>query len=171
MKYALTGHTKGIGKAIYDVLGPANCKGFSKSQGYDIEDPFYRQQICKQADKCTVFINNAHSGWGQVELLIELLWQWHDKHKLIINIGSQAAHVILPTTHQYLLQYAAEKAALKNVVDNSQDYTCSVEYLAWGYVGTDRILNKYPDLVKYKKVNDCVLEVKTLVQNWNTKDA
>lgn len=35
MKYAVTGHTLGIGKAIYEELSP-NCIGFSKSTGYDI---------------------------------------------------------------------------------------------------------------------------------------
>ena len=37
MKIAITGHTKGIGKACFDLFNTDNnCIGFSRSNGFDI---------------------------------------------------------------------------------------------------------------------------------------
>ena len=39
MRIAITGHSKGIGKSIFDTLQQSHdCKGFSRSNGYDITD-------------------------------------------------------------------------------------------------------------------------------------
>ena len=40
MKIAITGHTKGIGQAIYDLLGQEHdVIGYSRSNGYNINQP------------------------------------------------------------------------------------------------------------------------------------
>lgn len=164
MKYALTGHTSGIGKAIYDKLSPSDCKGFSRYTGYDITVLYNRQMIIEQCNECSVFINNAHASWGQVELLIDLLRVWLDKPKQIINIGSFAAHTEIPVHRQELLTYAAQKSALYNVVTNSQKYRCKVDYVQWSYVGTERILRKYPNLAEYLPVENAVNDVLGLIE-------
>lgn len=163
MKYALTGHTQGIGKEIFMRLGPKNCKGFSLSTGYNIQNSDDRKLICQAVKECNIFINNAHAGWSQTELLIDILDCWHDKDKQIINIGSRAAHIEIPPERRELLIYAAQKSALLNTVMNSQNFKCTVDYLSWGYVGTERILQKYPNLKEYISINQAVDEVFSLI--------
>lgn len=82
MKVAITGHTKGLGKAFYEAL-PGSL-GFSRSNGYDIADPIYRDLIIDESSTCDVFINNAYHPTGQLALLEDLL----KTNKMIIHIGS-----------------------------------------------------------------------------------
>ena len=58
MKIAITGHTRGIGKACADVFRHDTIYGYSRSNGYDIKDA---EDIFKSAEDCDVFINNAYS--------------------------------------------------------------------------------------------------------------
>ena len=58
MKIAITGHSKGIGKACYNILEKDNeVYGFSRSNGYDITENF--NAIVHAVKNCDVFINNA----------------------------------------------------------------------------------------------------------------
>jgi len=93
---------------------------------------------------CDVFINNAQAGYGQVDLLIELFQEWKDSQKLIVNVGSRIAEVMLGEPHLHLLHYSAQKKALKTTVAEIQGYNCKIDYVWFGYVGTARILAKYP---------------------------
>ena len=140
---AITGHTNGIGPAIYSRLD-GNSLGFSLSNGYDITDRASRKKIIKSVRDCDVFINNACAGYGQVDLLIELFNEWRDSDKLIVNVGSRIAEVMLDKSHLHLLQYSAQKKALKNTVAEIQGYCCKVDYVWFAYVGTPKILAKYP---------------------------
>ena len=60
MKLAITGHTKGIGKAIADLY--PNSLGFSRSNGYDISKPEDVKLIIETTIEmdCDVFVNNAY---------------------------------------------------------------------------------------------------------------
>ena len=140
---AITGHTGGIGQEIYSRFNP-DTLGFSLSNGYDITDRTSRKKIINAARDCDVFINNAAAGYGQVDLLIELFTEWKDNSKLIINVGSRIAEVMLGESHLHLLQYSAQKKALKTTVAEIQGYACKVDYVWFAYVGTKKILEKYP---------------------------
>jgi len=86
MNIAITGHTRGVGKFIYEHFKPkANVIGLSRSNGYDINDTSDILDAVKNSD---VFINNAYSGYQQVFLLEELYQRWKDLDKIIISIGS-----------------------------------------------------------------------------------
>ena len=85
----ITGTSKGLGLALkqkflshgHEVLE------FNRSNGYDINDP---EKIVQQVNDCDIFINNAYSGFAQVELLYALTQQWENiEHRYIINIGSE----------------------------------------------------------------------------------
>jgi len=144
MKYAITGHTSGIGKCAYQRL---NAIGFSRSNGYDITNSIDRRRILEQINDCDVFINCAHSGFGATYLLLDLYNMWKDlPNKTIINVGSRIAEIKLPNTRDDLLTYQAEKLALKETVAriNSLSPLCSVKYRWFAYVGTEKILKKYP---------------------------
>ena len=86
MKIAVTGHTKGIGRAIYDKLALSHeVTGLSRSNGYDIANI---NQIIDIVQHHDVFVNNACQGTDQEKLLIALYDLWTTKDKIIINIGS-----------------------------------------------------------------------------------
>ena len=69
MKIGITGHTKGIGKSLYNYFVKNNYDviGFSRSNGYDIN--LDQDLIIDQLRNCDVFINNASSKDSQLQLL------------------------------------------------------------------------------------------------------
>jgi hypothetical protein len=153
MKIAITGHTQGIGKRAYDRLCP-NIIGFSRSNGYDITNADDRRRIVKESLDCDVFINNANCEFGSTFMLIELAIAWADlPEKKIINVGSQIAEVILSKnemfSEKYTPYYQAQKASLKATHYNLVPLVkCQMSYRWFSYVGTEKILNKYPNLTK-----------------------
>jgi NADP-dependent 3-hydroxy acid dehydrogenase YdfG len=158
MKYAITGHTSGIGQALFSHLSPAAI-GFSLTTGYDIRDRADRIRIINESEDCDVFINNAPAGFGQTELFLELFEHWKHKDKTIINVGSRIAEIAaLPVSHQFLLGYQAEKLILKEMSSRAQGAKCKVNYRWFAYVGTERILKKYPEFTEkdYISVDNAV---------------
>lgn len=155
IKYSLTGHTRDIGKCLYEKLSP-NVIGFSKSTGYDITLKKDRERIIEESFNCDVFINNAQCEFGQVLLLIDLFYVWKDLPKTIINVGSKIADITLPKSKIDLLYYSAQKKSLKGVIDDMQGYKCQVKYKTFGYVSTPYVLQKYPHITEkdYISVND-----------------
>jgi hypothetical protein len=143
MKYALTGHTQGIGKYLFDNLSP-NAMGFSRSTGYDITIKEDRRRIIRESRDCDVFINNAESNFSQTYMLIDLFKEWKDLNKTIINVGSRITEITLPSDKLELLEYQSQKLSLKTMANQLQGYPCNVTYKWFAYVGTDRILKKYP---------------------------
>jgi hypothetical protein len=92
-----------------------------------------------------VFINNAPAGFSQTLLFLELhnLWRM-DPTKTIINVGSRIAEVKqLSFDRKHLIVYQAEKLILKEMSFRVMG-ACSVKYKWFGYVGTEKILKKYP---------------------------
>ena len=149
MKIAVTGHTQGIGKRLYERYSP-NCIGFSKSTGYDIMKKEDRLRIISESSDCDVFVNNACSFYGQTLLLINLVQTWKDQKKTIINVGSRVADINLPLNRIELLEYQSYKVALKEMSNriSLMDITCDVQYKSFAYVGTEAILQKYPNFTK-----------------------
>lgn len=145
MKYAITGHTAGIGRKAFEMLSP-NIIGFSKSTGYDITDAECRLNIVNESRDCDVFINNATEGFAQTQMFLAILDAWeNDASKTIINVGSRIAEIaVLPESHKHLRQYHAEKTTLKQASIRYSNVQCKVVYRWFAYVGTERILAKYP---------------------------
>jgi len=79
-----------------------------------------------------VFINNAHVGFKQCELLYDWYNEWRfDESKLIINISSRAG---LPNLSKGFL-YASQKAALDHLTDNliyNSDKLCKITTINLG---------------------------------------
>jgi hypothetical protein len=143
MKYSITGHTAGIGRKLYERLFP-NAIGFSLSTGYDITNPVDRHRIIEESKDCDVFINNATAEFAQTLLFLELFTEWKDQDKTIINVGSRIAEIkVLPRDKQELLKYQAEKLILKEMSSRVVGL-CKVKYKWFAYVGTEKILKKYP---------------------------
>jgi nucleoside-diphosphate-sugar epimerase len=62
MKVAITGHTHGIGKEIYNYFLKNNyeVKGFSRSTGYDISSSTKRKKILENIKDFDIFVANFH---------------------------------------------------------------------------------------------------------------
>lgn len=168
MKFAITGHTKGLGAAIVRQLSYGHSVvGFSKSTGYNILDKEDRKLIIEQSHDCHVFVNNAHRGYSQTELLYELWDAWKDQSKLIVNIGSNTTDSIKPFPHQYV----AEKIALEKANEQlaNLNMPCKVSIYRFGWIGTERVINNYhPE--KYIIPDDAAkFIVDTIMQTHNYK--
>lgn len=166
MKFAITGHTRGLGAAIVRQLSYGHSVvGFSKSTGYNILDKEDRKLIIEQSSDCHVFVNNAHRRYAQTELLYELWDAWKDQGKLIVNIGSNTTDSIKPFPHQY----AAEKIALEKASEQlaNLNMPCKVSIYRFGWIGTERVINDYrPE--KYIIPDDAAkFIVDTIMQTYN----
>ena len=150
MKYAITGHTKGIGQRLFEKLSP-DALGFSKSTGYDITDSKFRNTIIQASRDCEVFINNAFQDDGQVQLLYELFDSWKNEKKIIINIGSETTCGIKNYSHPY----AAYKAALDKASEQLShlNMPCRVVNIKFGWVGSNRVLENF-NPKSYIELND-----------------
>jgi len=86
MKVAITGHLSGLGASLFSMFD--SPIGFDLGNGYDIQQPL---PIVEASKNCDVFINNAHHGFSQVNLLELMFNEWRDQSKIIVNISSVAA--------------------------------------------------------------------------------
>ena len=159
MKYAITGHTSGIGKAISESV--TNFIGFSKSTGYNINEHIDRKRIIKQCNNVDVFINNAHDTFGQTYMLLDLFHEFKDTNKTIINVGSIIAEdKTVLKNYEHLLEYQIQKKSLRTLHNDlvNLDTTLNLKYVYFGYVGTERILQKYPNMspTEYITVDNAV---------------
>jgi len=121
MKIAITGHTKGIGLATATLLRKQGHEviGFSKKNGWDLNDKETRKEFIEELDdgKFDCFINNAYpykfyqgiEGFLQVELLnqVWLLWEKNPTKKIIV-VGSHSS----VTVKNYYHPYSIHKRAL-----------------------------------------------------------
>jgi hypothetical protein len=104
-KIIITGHTNGIGKAVYNKFKEISCReivGMSRTNGYDIDKDF--DKIVTEAEGCEMFINNAYCEQQQLKLVEAL----KDKVDMMVVMGSVSRMYpeLIPT------EYVANKQAL-----------------------------------------------------------
>jgi len=116
---AITGHTRGIGKGLFDHFTKLGCrvKGFSLDNGFDISKKENIDRIIELTRDCDLFFNNAYHHYQQVE--IARLWQqqhWSDQH-FIVNTSSIAAEPLanIPEEFPWLTPYGDEKYAINKL--------------------------------------------------------
>lgn len=108
MKIAITGHTTGLGKNIYDSLKiNYNVVGMSRSNGYNVTNT---HQIIDNILDCDIFINNTYYKQSQTHLLESLFNVWKDLDKTIINLNSSCVY----HSSDWAPEYAENKKALRN---------------------------------------------------------
>lgn len=140
MKFALTGHTRGLGLSLYNTLRTDfSVTGFSKSLGYDITNKIDRQHIISTIDDCDVFINNAYDMYGQLDLLYEVYDSWKNKNKLIVTVGSIASNAA-----EWRLQpclYSTIKKSLDTatyqLINSHNRKGCKLMIFKPGYLGNE----------------------------------
>lgn len=127
MKIALTGHTRGIGQALADMLrlDGHDVLGFSRSNGYDLINKALRKQVLDLARDCDIFINNAFlqpnqaqktASWIPIEMLYEVHRAWRgQEHKTVIVIGSETQNQPMVTDHPYQIHKMALTQACRQL--------------------------------------------------------
>jgi len=135
-KIFITGHTSGIGKAIYQYLEEKEhyVDGGSRINGYDITKPNTVQHIIRNYD---VLINNAYGSGAQVDLLKDVYAGWKNRKKTIINIGSWQSNQ-LDGRPLSALNYSVNKKALETYSHwiSMNDTECRSMMYNVGYVDT-----------------------------------
>lgn len=113
MKIAITGHSDGIGQAIYQrLMSRFPLQGYSRANGFDIANQHERSSLLQLSDDCDILINNA---WSTEKPLaqLELAKEWYglnqNQHRFLINIGSFMTAVYdaketYPQLHDELLE-------------------------------------------------------------------
>ena len=135
MKVAVTGHTKGIGKSIFDYFKNKGLEvvGFSRSTGFDISNEEDRNRILEMSKDCDIFVNNAYKDYdnSQKILLDKVFNLWNNQEKVIINISTRWTY----TTHPYsLTKLSADHFCEKH----KQDKVYLIN-LKPGMIDTDRV--------------------------------
>lgn len=136
-KIAITGHTRGFGKYMFDKLTAEGhtVLGFSKSTGHDITIPNDRYDIIHKSKECDIFINCAHHGYSQTELLYELFYKWKTQNKIIINLGSNARDF---TNRDRPYDYSVQKLALNHASKQlGRANICKVVTVDYGFLVRD----------------------------------
>jgi NAD(P)-dependent dehydrogenase (short-subunit alcohol dehydrogenase family) len=136
-KIVVTGHTKGIGKAIFDYfkLKGYDVVGFSSSTGCNISNPAHRQHIINELENADIFVNNAYVNFdnSQLELLTMAFNKWRpNPDKLIINISSRAAGAMDN-------EYSASKEQLDQFCKSKLYNNPPIINIKPGLVETDRV--------------------------------
>jgi len=153
MKIAITGHSKGIGKAIFNycVDKGHTCVGYSRSNGFNINDHY--NLIARESKKCDVFINNAFDFGGQINMFKSIFNIWKDNsEKTIVNIGSRTKYYPVGGTRSP--DYTREKRALNDEVNRAllySDKKCRIININPGYVETEMI-SDIPDIENKNKL-------------------
>ena len=116
-KIVITGHTKGIGKAIFDKFTEVSCHeiiGMSRSNGYDIEKDF--DKIVQEATGADFFVNNAYRDGQQLKLFHAL----KDKVNMMVVMGSVSRHYpeLIPTDYVHDKQALAEACRIESINPN-----------------------------------------------------
>jgi len=119
MKVVITGHTWGIGKALYDSFKSAEWEvvGLSRSNGYDIDADF--DKVVEAATGADLFINNAYRDRQQTRLVHAL----KNKVKKMVVMGSVSRHYpeLIHTDYVHDKQELAEACRLISIDPNGID--------------------------------------------------
>ena len=116
-KIVITGHTSGIGKAIYDKFKEVSCReivGMSRSNGYDIDKDF--EKIVEESAGAEIFINNAYRDKQQLRLFEAL----KNRVKMMVVMGSVSRYYpdLILTQYVHDKQELAEACRLESINPN-----------------------------------------------------
>lgn len=151
MKIAISGHTKGIGKFIFDNI---ISEGFSRTNGFDITRPDIFIESIKHFD---IFINNAFHPIYQKEVFEKLFNIWKYEEKTIINILNLSTLLSdnLNTQDEYFKSKKLFKESIQAILLKNKNKKVRVVNL---FIGTMENHNKYlgKNKVKYQDVIDTI---------------
>tara|TARA_Y100001937_G_scaffold49969_1_gene69580 strand:- start:4729 stop:5307 length:579 start_codon:yes stop_codon:yes gene_type:complete len=119
----ITGHTRGIGKAIFDLFQSKNfmCYGVSKSTGMDIDKDC--DAIVQQMANFQYIVLNAYEKDSQLRMLQMIVERYHDDSKKIAVITSTSgtpAGMDSSLKHQEYNWYCKNKKSLIEYIEKIQ---------------------------------------------------
>ena len=119
----ITGHTRGIGKAIFDLYKDKNflCHGVSKSTGMDIDKDC--DAIVKQMANFQYIVLNAYEKDSQLRMLQMIVERYQNDPKKIAVITSTSgtpAGLDSSLKHQEYNWYCKNKKALIEYIEKIQ---------------------------------------------------
>lgn len=174
MSVLITGHTKGIGKAIAEMLTKKgySVTGISRSTGNDISNI----KITEFLEGVDVFINNAYETKHQTRLLVDAIDYWQkDSNKLIININSKMTMLPINQDHldDWTKSYIQDKKEQTDII-NKQLVTGGVKVcnIIVGLTDTDMAKNVFnaPKMLKPEDIAEVVFSIIGLTQNINIQN-
>lgn len=141
-KIAITGHTSGIGKALYEYFTVQGCdvRGFSRSNGYNF--PEAEGKALKEIVECDVFINNGFPVKTQCNLLTGVFKEWQFHKKTIVNIGSHTTSYDRSTPHpRFSDEYHRDKKELDRICKEFrlQPMKCKLILLRPSFIKTEKV--------------------------------
>ena len=139
MNIAITGHTAKLGLALSEYFSGQGhtIVGMSRGNGYTLPEDLDR--VVAQCQQCDLFINNAHVGAAQAQLLEQLAGQLP-----IVTLGSMSSERVNPRNN-----YSLDKRLIQETHQRLKRQTRTpMLLLRPGY------LENYPDLypVKYSEI-------------------
>lgn len=124
MKVVITGHTRGIGNALYNHFPGAI--GLSRSNGYDIDKDF--DKVVDAIKGCDLFINNAYRDEQQLKLFNAV----KDHVGKIVCMGSisRLYPELIPTDYVHDKQALYEAMRMHSLIPN----TCPTLHLDLSFI-------------------------------------
>ncbi len=171
MKVAITGHTSGIGKAIYDALSTEyEVIGLSRSNGFDITSDLDRLKIIDRIYDCGIFINNAFDYINftdaQTKLARKMFDLWSGEDKFIINISSRVND--FDEIRNY--KYADAKMELDNFYEETYKQKPTVINFRPGATDTRVMQNSTVDKMSPEHVASVVKFIIDNLQNFRIRN-
>lgn len=139
MRVAITGHTRGIGRAVAQAFSDMGYEiiGFSRGTGYSLPEKI--DSVVEQSSDCDIFINNVYTPEhnSQLDLLYRMVDAWRDTNRIIVNIGSRAGeNYIRGEINRYAVAKHAQDSACEQIF-NRPDQRPKVINIRPGYVDTE----------------------------------
>ncbi len=161
-KVVVTGGQRGVGSWCIDWCQQSGFEvtEFSRSAGYDITQADIQSLIIEKAQSADIFINSAHDGYSQCQLLQKLFKLWQNQDKLIINIGAwQFSPMIWDLVET---SYVPEKAALHVLTSRLQQEPrrCKISLMELGMMdvpSTSPITSPKVDKKSFQKSLDFII--------------
>lgn len=113
---AVTGHTSGLGKSIFEFYSSLgyHVTGYSRSNGFDLRDWKQLQQVLDLTSRCDIIVSNAKPDFFQTVFLYEFARREKFNAKFI-SIGSGIVNVDIPNSSDIGINlYKTQKLALRD---------------------------------------------------------
>jgi NAD(P)-dependent dehydrogenase (short-subunit alcohol dehydrogenase family) len=159
MKIVITGHTRGLGKNLFEAYEKAghDVVGYSLSRGCDLTDHSKQRHVAKATQDADVFINNAPGLFQHMLFIRSLEGMYNKEGTVIVNVSSLTSRYGVGAS----LDYSAQKAALDIVTTTHQlkgvRWPAALLFRA-GYIDTDRSAAKQEKKVSVEHCTKLIID-------------
>jgi len=162
MKIAVTGHTSGLGKALFDHYSNNGniVSGFSRQTGFDLRDWSMLQKLLDLTENFDLLISNAKPDFFQTLLLYEMAKRSTRVSK-VISIGSAIIDFEISDDQDVGINlYKTQKLALKDahcqLVKKYKDFNSILVHPSHLYDSTD---------INYSRLDSWILRMEASINS------